>query len=114
MRSTTSSRPLFSDSSRVVYPGAPTGIVFPGDPGIPSTLAPTKWDNFSPRLGVTYSPNFDDGLLGKIFGGSGKSSIHAGFGIFYSAFEGLSAGIMSACAPYGYDYDSTGGRPLLQ
>ena len=34
-----------------VYPGAPTGIVFPGDPGIPSTLAPTKWTNFSPRLG---------------------------------------------------------------
>jgi hypothetical protein len=95
----------------VVYPGAPTGIVFPGDPGIPSTLAPTKWDNFSPRLGATYSPNFNDGLLGKVFGHSGKSSIHAGFGVFYSAFEGLSAGIMSACAPYGYDYDSTSGHP---
>ena len=96
-----------------VYPGAPTGIVFPGDAGIPSTLAPTKWDNFSPRLGATYSPNFDDGLLGTIFGHSGKSSIHAGFGFFYSAFEGLSAGIMSANAPYGYDYNSTGGRPLF-
>ena len=97
----------------VVYPGAPTGIVFPGDPGIPSTLAPTKWHNFSPRLGFTYSPNADGPLLGKIFGATGKSSIHAGFGIFYSAFEGLSAGIMSACAPYGYDYDSTSGKPLL-
>jgi hypothetical protein len=95
----------------VVYPGAPTGIVFPGDPGIPSTLAPTKWDNFSPRLGASYSPNFDGGLLGKVFGSSGKSSIHAGLGLFYSAFEGLSAGIMSACAPYGYDYDSTSGHP---
>ncbi len=96
-----------------VYPGAPTGIVFPGDAGIPSTLAPTKWDNFSPRLGATYSPNFDGGMLGKIFGHDGKSSIHAGFGFFYSAFEGLSAGIMSANAPYGYDYNSTGGRPLF-
>ena len=95
----------------VVYPGAPTGIVFPGDSGIPRTLAPTKWDNFSPRLGLTYSPSFDGGLPGKIFGSSGKSSIHAGFGFFYSAFEGLSAGIMSACAPYGYDYDSTNGQP---
>ncbi len=95
----------------LVYPGAPKGMVFPGDPGIPSTLAPTKWDNFSPRLGVTYSPNFDSGLLGKVFGSSGKSSIHAGFGFFYSAFEGLSAGIMSACAPYGYDYNSTSGHP---
>jgi len=96
-----------------VYPGAPTGMVFPGDAGIPSTLAPTKWDNFSPRLGATYSPNFDGGALGKLFGHSGKSSIHAGFGFFYSAFEGLSAGIMSANAPYGYDYNSTGGRPLF-
>ncbi len=97
----------------VVYPGAPTGIVFPGDPGIPKTLAPTKWDNFSPRLGLTYSPNFDGGLLRALFGHSGQSSIHAGFGLFYSAFEGLSAGIMSANPPYGYDYDSTGGHPLF-
>ena len=96
-----------------VYPNAPQGIVFPGDPGIPSTLAPTKWDNFAPRFGISYSPAFNDGILGKIFGGEGKSSIRAGFGVFYSAFEGLSAGIMSACAPYGYDYDSTGGRPLF-
>ncbi len=96
-----------------VYPNAPQGIVFPGDPGIPSTLAPTKWTNFAPRLGLSYSPGFDDGLLGKIFGGAGKTSIRTGFGVFYSAFEGLSAGIMSACAPYGYDYDSTGGRPLF-
>ena len=49
----------------------------------------------------------------QLFGAAGKSSIHAGFGIFYSAFEGLSAGIMSANAPYGYDYDSTGGHPLF-
>ncbi len=96
-----------------VYPGAPTGIVFPGDHGIPDTLAPTKWDNFSPRLGLAYSPDFDGGPLGALFGHSGKTSIHAGFGLFYSAFEGLSAGIMSANPPYGYDYDSTGGHPLF-
>ena len=96
-----------------VYPGAPAGIVFPGDPGIPYTLAPTKWTNFSPRLGFTYAPGSDSGLLGELFGSSGKSSIHGAFGIFYSAFEGLSAGIMSANPPYGYDYDSTGGHPLF-
>jgi len=96
-----------------VYPDAPQGIVFPGDPGIPSTLSPTKWNDFAPRLGIAYSPGFENGILAKIFGGAGKSSIRAGYGIFYSAFEGLSAGIMSANAPYGYDYDSTGGRPLF-
>jgi hypothetical protein len=95
----------------VVYPGAPAGIVFPGDPGIPRTLAPTKWDDFAPRVGLAYSPDFEDGLVGKIFGGHGKSSLRAGWGMFHTAIEGLSAGIMSACAPYGYDYDSTVGRP---
>jgi hypothetical protein len=95
----------------VVYPGAPAGIVFPGDPGIPSTLAPTKWTDFAPRVGFAYSPDLEDGLIGKIFGGHGKSSLRAGWGMFHTAIEGLSAGIMSACAPYGYDYDSTVGHP---
>ncbi len=93
-----------------VYPGAPTGIVFPGDPGIPSTLAPTKWTNLAPRVGIAYSPEFGDNSIGRLFG---KSVIRASYGVFYTAFEGLSAGIMSACAPYGYDYDSTSGSPLF-
>ncbi|HZD30447.1 MAG TPA: carboxypeptidase-like regulatory domain-containing protein [Candidatus Angelobacter sp.] len=95
----------------VVYPGAPQGIVFPGDPGIPATLAPTKWTNFAPRLGFSWSPSASHGILGAILGDSGKTVIKAGWGSFYTAFEGLSAGIMSACAPYGYDYDSTSGQP---
>jgi len=97
----------------IVYPHAPTGIVFPGDPGIPSTLSATKWTNFSPRLGAAYSPNFEHGVMRALFGASGKSSIHAGVGVFYSEFEGLSAGIMSANPPYGYDYNSTGGHPFF-
>lgn len=40
--------------------------------------------------------------------------MRAGYGVFYTAFEGLSAGIMSANPPYGYDYDSsTLGPPLF-
>ena len=35
-----------------------------------------------------------------------STSVRAGFGMFYTAFEGLSAGIMSANPPYGYDYTS--------
>jgi carboxypeptidase family protein len=96
-----------------VYPDAPEGIVFPGDTGVPSTLAPTRWNDFAPRVGLAYSPSFEDGLLARVFGGNGKSSIRAGWGLFHTAIGGLSAGIMSACAPYGYDYDSTIGRPMF-
>jgi len=81
-------------------------LVFPGDPGVPRTPAPTKYDSFAPRIGVSYSPDRQNGLLGKIFGGPGKTNIRAGYGLFYTAFEGLSAGIMSANPPYGYSYTS--------
>ncbi|MEP6903201.1 MAG: TonB-dependent receptor, partial [Actinomycetota bacterium] len=41
------------------------------------------WNNFAPRFGFAYSPNFDSGFLGKVFGGPGKSSIRGGYGLFY-------------------------------
>jgi hypothetical protein len=96
---------VWGEQSRV-YPGAPRGLVFPGDPGIPTTLAPTKYTNFAPRIGLAYSPSYQNVWLGRILGGPGASSVRAGFGLYYTAFEGLSAGIMSANPPYGYDYTS--------
>jgi hypothetical protein len=39
-------------------------------------------------------------------GARGATSVRAGYGLYYTAFEGLSAGIMSANPPYGYDYTS--------
>lgn len=40
-------------------------------------------DNIEPRVGFAYSPNFKDGLLHRFFGGSGDSSIRAGYGIYH-------------------------------
>ncbi len=51
------------------------------NPDIP--LYDEDWNNFAPRFGFAYSPSFDSGVLGKIFGGPGRSSIRGGFGIFY-------------------------------
>lgn len=96
-----------------VYPGAPIGMVFPGDRGIANSLTPTRWSNFSPRFGLAYSPKWNNWLGERLFGGPGNTNLRVGYGIFYTAFEGLSAGIMSACPPYGYDYDSTVGHPLF-
>jgi hypothetical protein len=89
-----------------VFTGAPTGLVFPGDPGVPSSLAPAR-NNFSPRLGLAWSPSTTEGNpWEKILGKPGSTSIRMGYGLFYTAFEGLSAGIMSANPPYGYTYTS--------
>ncbi|HKV04813.1 MAG TPA: carboxypeptidase-like regulatory domain-containing protein [Candidatus Acidoferrales bacterium] len=96
----------------VLYPNAVAGLVVAGDPGIPSTLSPSKYRNFAPRIGLAYAPGFDRGIPGKILGGPGKSSIRASYGIFYTAFPGLSAGIMYSVPPFGYNYLSPA-RPLF-
>jgi hypothetical protein len=96
----------------VLYPQAPAGLVVPGDPGIPSTISPSKGNNFAPRLGIAYAPRFDRGILKAIFGDNGKSSLRASYGMFYTAFPGLSAGVMYAVPPFGYNYLSPE-RPLF-
>jgi hypothetical protein len=88
----------------VLYPNAMPGLVVPGDPGIPSTLSPSEFHNFAPRIGLAYAPAFRDGFWKTLLGGEGKSSIRASYGIFYTAFPGLSAGIMYGVPPFGYNY----------
>jgi hypothetical protein len=95
-----------------LYPGALPGLLVAGDPGIPKTLAPTGYKNFAPRVGFAYSPRLEHGPLKAIFGGSGKSSLRASYGLYYTEFPGLLAGIMYAVPPFGYNYLSPG-PPLL-
>jgi len=91
----------------VVFPGAPAGILYPTDPGVSRTLAPPGNRDFAPRIGLAYSPNVSgDGLLAKILGGPGKTSLRASYGMFYTAIEALTIGVMSANAPYGTTYTS--------
>ena len=93
--------------SSIVFPGAPAGILFPTDPGVPRTLAPPGNLDFAPRVGLAYSPNAnDDTLLGKILGGPGKTSIRVGFGMYYTAIEALTVGILAANPPFGSTYSS--------
>lgn len=96
----------------VLYPGALPGLLVPGDPGIPKTLAPTGYRNFAPRIGLAYAPKFDSGFWRALFGGDGKSSIRASYGIFYTEFPGLAAGIMYGVPPNGFNYLSPA-PPLL-
>ncbi len=85
----------------VVFPGSPKGWLFPGDPGVPSSLAPTRWNNFGPRLGLAYSFGDYEGMLGKILGKPGSTSIRVGYGIFFTALEGATNFVEIGDAPFG-------------
>jgi hypothetical protein len=74
-----------------VYPTAPTGLVFPGDPGVPRGLVPTPSHNFAPRLGFAWDTF-----------GDGKTAVRGGFGVFYNAIT--SNIIQNGTQPFRYSY----------
>jgi hypothetical protein len=92
---------LIPGEQSVVFPGAPKGWVFPGDPGVPRTLAPTRWNNFGPRIGLAYAIGDHDGMLGRLFGKAGASSIRAGYTLGYSSLEGATDFNEIGDAPFG-------------
>jgi hypothetical protein len=94
------------------FPTSPQGQVEPLDPGIPRTLAPIKYFNFAPRVGIAYSPANSSGGLGKFFGGPGKTSIRVGYGLFYQGIEDATSFYESGDAPYGQNWDAPS-PPLL-
>jgi Carboxypeptidase regulatory-like domain len=97
---------LIYGKQSATFPGAPLGWVFPGDPGVPRTIAPIPYDDFAPRLGVAYSPGANGGLAGRLFGGPGKSSFRAGYGIFYTAYEDAGSFNGDGDSPFGFYYVS--------
>src|SRR6202521_5485076 len=68
----------------------PTGLVVPGDKGVPSGLTQTYYKAFAPRIGIAWSP-----------GKSGKTSFRAGWGMFYNPIEQLVLEQFSAEPPFG-------------
>jgi hypothetical protein len=79
----------------------PTGLVVPGDPGVPAGMTSTYYKAFAPRVGIAYSPNFKSGPLGALFGSNGKTSIRAGWGLFYNPIEELVLAQFGAEPPFG-------------
>ena len=68
----------------------PVGLVVAGDKGIPTAMTQTYYKAFAPRIGVSWSP-----------GNSGKTSIKAGWGLFYNPIEQLVLEQFSAEPPFG-------------
>ncbi len=76
------------------FPDSPRGNVVPGDPGVPSTISPTRYNNFAPRIGIAWAPS------GGIWG-ENKTSIRAAYGIYYlGAADNGNFGILGD-APWG-------------
>jgi hypothetical protein len=59
----------------VVFPDAPPGLVYPGDPGVPAGLIPTQKDAFAPRVGLAWDPT-----------GRGRWLVTSAYGIFYDPY----------------------------
>ncbi len=82
-----------------VFPTAPLGLNYPGDPGCnKSGGTTTKYGHFGPRFGFAYAP----GWGGRITNGSSsKTSIRGGFGIYYNRYEEETALQNLAAPPFG-------------
>jgi hypothetical protein len=79
----------------------PVGLVFPGDKGVPNGLSDTYFKAFAPRLGINWSPAADDGFLKTLTGGPNKTTVSAGWGLFYNPIEQLVLEQFSAEPPFG-------------
>lgn len=66
----------------------PVGLVVPGDQGVPKGLSDTYYKSFAPRIGLAWSPNQ-------------KTTVRAGFGVFYNPVEQLVLEQFSAEPPFG-------------
>jgi outer membrane receptor protein involved in Fe transport len=73
-----------------VYPNAPTGAVYPGDPGIEAGTYDASWWNFGPRLGFAYD----------VFG-TGRTSLRAGYGVFYDKPNTITTNSQATQGPFG-------------
>lgn len=79
----------------IVFPQAPSGYVFQGDPGV-NAFGTTQFKDFGPRFGFAYSPDW-----GRFTGGPGKTSIRGGFGIYYNRFSGEPTYESQGLPPFG-------------
>jgi hypothetical protein len=82
-----------------------TGLVVPGDAGIPAGMTQTYYKAFAPRIGIAWSP-----------GNSGKTSIRAGWGLFYNPVEQLVLEQFGAEPPFGgstFVYETQFNQPFL-
>ena len=60
-----------------LFPNAPAGLVYPGDPGVPRGIVPNDTNNVAPRVAMAWDVT-----------GDGRTSIRSAIGVFYDALAG--------------------------
>jgi hypothetical protein len=83
---------FLNNTHSTVYPNAPAGIFYPGDPQFDTNGRPsnTRLNDFAPRVGLVWDPK-----------GNGKMTVRASWGMFYELPHTLFAYGFSQAPPWG-------------
>lgn len=80
-----------------LYPNAPSGVLFVGDPGVPHGGFNSGYTNIAPRAGLAYD----------VFG-DGKTSLRVGYGIFFDQPNTITTNNQTDQAPFAPVVNPTG------
>jgi hypothetical protein len=81
-----------------VFPQAPPGVYYGGDPGFPDSGINKRWQNLAPRVGLAWDP-----------AGDGKTVVRASWGEFFDYNNGQTFINMTISPPFG-DETRTGAQ----
>ena len=85
------SMPRFlSGTKSTVFPNAPAGIYYGGDPGFPNSSVDKRWGNVAPRVGLAWDPM-----------GDGRMTVRASWGEFFDYPNGQQLINMTIGPPFG-------------
>ena len=85
------SMPRFvSGTKSTVFPSAPPGVYYGGDPGFPDSSVNKRWGNVAPRVGLAWDPM-----------GNGRMTVRASWGEFFDYPNGQTLINMTIAPPIG-------------